>query len=485
MNLDALFLKERLSDLLFFIGVNFWYLFLLAAVLFFLLAVKSFKDRVNKELEIDNLGHWLAYLAKIDKLHDLENHLLNLKNYFGVDGTALYAKRGETFVLEASDLESVALPSRLRKKEIAEQKKIGGKYVYTILSPTQNTLFVIVSKKEFEIETYKGFVQAGLSLYEKLTALHKEHNISTLSTASQEVLANIMKIQFTGEMFLKFVVSLLKKRLQTQGIALKRKDNPSKVLYFGDPKNSVMQKRFFIRNTPFIMEIYRNKPLSEKEIVEVGSFLDLAGAYFENASQNSKMVQNFIKFLKFSVKAIELQSPYFKNHSEKVRIVATEIAKSLFLNDKEIEEIALGAYLHDIGMIGKLENFIDKRHVEQKELELIRYHPVVGSVIVEPIAHVYAIAPIIKYHHERYDGSGYPYGLKGKDIPLSAQIVALAEYYVGITSPRAYREAMSHEAALRDIEGKKDRLVESGVIEAFLESEASIKKKLDLLDMDQ
>ncbi len=483
MEFNNIFLKERLSDVLFFIGVNFWYLFLLAAILFLFLAIKSFKDKIDQEYEYDNLNHWLAYLAKIDKLQELEEHLLNIKNYLQIEGSALYIKRGETYVIEANDLQELEPPMRLRKRDVEPHKKVGNRHFYTILSSTHNSLMLLISKKEFDIESYRGFVEIGLSYYEKLQTLRQEHSISTISMASQELLANVMKMQYTGEMFLKFVVSLLLKTLQAKGIALKRKDAPKKAIYFAHPEHSKIQKRFYIRNTPFILEIYRDEPLSVNEITEIGSFLDLAGTYFENTSENSKMVQNFVKFLKFSVKAIELQSPYFKNHSKKVEIAATEVAKSLFLNDKEINDIALGAYLHDIGMIGKLEQFIDKKQVDSKDLELIRYHPVVGSVIVEPISHVYNIAPIIKYHHERYDGSGYPFGLKGKDIPLSAQIVALAEYYVGVTSPRAYREAMSHEQALRDIEGKKDHLVEAGVIEAFMESEASIKKKIDLLEM--
>ena len=481
---NSLFFQERLSDVLFFIGVNFWYLFLIAAILFGLLAVKSFKDRIDKELEMDNLNHWLLYLSKLDKLSEIEDHILNFKTYIDIDGSAIYIKRGETYILQAQDISpDIELPTRLHKKDLHSPQKVGRYYFYYLISHSKESLLMLISKKEIEIENYEGFVEAALSFYEKSRNISEEQSLQNVSTASREVLKNIFKIQYTGDMFLKFVISLLIKRLNATGLILRNKDNPKKAVYFKNPQKSQLQKRFFIRNTPYVLELFREQPLSAQEVTEVGSFLDLAGAYFENASENSKMVQNYIKFLQFSVRALELRSKYFKNHSKKVEIVSVEVAKSLFLSDSEIKTISLGAYFHDIGMIGKIEHFIDSKEVDKKDLHLIRYHPIVGAVIVEPIAHIYNIVPIIKYHHERYDGSGYPFGLKGKEIPLNAQIVALAEYYVGITSPRAYRDAMSFESAIEDIKNKKNHLVESGVIEAFLECSASIKKKIDLLEI--
>ncbi|MRJ03304.1 MAG: HD domain-containing protein [Epsilonproteobacteria bacterium] len=483
MPIDSTALQERLNDVLFFIGVNFWYLFLLAALLFFLLAVKSFKDKIEQELQLGHLNKWLLYLSKLDRLGEIEDHLLNFKTYINGDGTALYIRRGETFILQAQSMveEAPCLP-RLHMKEIEEYRRIGKRHYYYIISEKGLSLYIIASKGELEIEDYEGFIKVGLAYYEKSQNVSQEHNLSTISTASKEVLSKMMKIHYTADMFLKFIVSLLIKSLNAKGIVLKNRNRPKKAIYFKEPESSTLQKSFYIRNTPYILELYRDKPLSPKEIAEVGSFLDLAGAYFESNNENSRMVQNYIKFLRFSVRAIELQSPYFKNHSKKVEITATEIAKALFLSDREIKQIALGAYLHDIGMIGKIENFIDSKKIGKEDLQLIRYHPIVGAVLVEPISHVYNLVPIIKYHHERYDGEGYPFGLRGKDIPLNAQIVALAEYYIGITSPRAYRKAMDHGEAMEDIERQRDQLVEAGIIDAFIESADTIQKKLRLLE---
>ncbi|MRI83692.1 MAG: hypothetical protein C6I00_04655 [Nitratiruptor sp.] len=485
MPIDSLAIEERLNDVLFFIGVNFWYLFLLAALLFFLLTIKSFKDKIAKELELDKLNKWLSYLAKLERLGEIEDHLLNFKNYVEAQGAALYLRRGETYILQAQNLpDDGNVTVRLHTRQIEEgQKRVGAFHYFYLPSASRASLYLLVAKRPIEIESYKGFVEVALAYYEKSQSASEEHTISTVSNASKEVLSKMMKIHYTSDMFLKFMVSLLLKSLNAQGIILKNKNMPNKAIYFKHPERSDLQKRFFIRNTPYILELYRDTPLSREEMVEVGSFLDLAGSYFENSSENSRMIQNYLKFLRFSVKAIELQSPYFKDHSKKVEIVATQVAKTLFLSDQEIKQISIGAFLHDIGMIGKIEHFIDSQEIDQEELQLIRYHPIVGAVLVEPISHVYPLlAPIIKYHHERYDGGGYPFGLKGKDIPLEAQIVALAEYYIGAISPRAYRDPMSPEEAQKLILSQKDQLVDGGIIEAFMESLDGIGKKLRLLE---
>ena len=485
MEINEYYIKERLNDVLFYVGVNFWYIFLIIAVLFFLLSIKFFKDKVKKELELQKLNKWLLYISKLNKISEVEDNLLVFKNYLDALASAIYLKRGETYILQAYDGgESVNFQVRIRKSEIKEKQKIGKHIFYMIPSHSQETLYVLACKKYIELEDYIGFIKMGLSYYEKIEKITKEHQLSNITNASKEVLSNIVKFQYESKTFIKFIISLLLKTLHAKGIILIDKNEPKKLSVFRKPEESKLQKRFYIRNTPYILEIYKDEPLTYEEISEVGAFLDLAGGYFESASQNSKIVQNYINFLKFAINAIELQSSYFKDHSKKVEIVAKEIAKALFLEDKEIEKIALGAYLHDIGMIGKMEHFIDGKKIDKKELELIKYHPIIGATIVEPISQVYNIAPIIKYHHERYDGTGYPFGLKGKEIPLSAQIVALAEYYVGITSPRAYRKALSHEEALEDIKKKSDYLVEKGIIEVFLENEGFIKKKLDLLSLE-
>ncbi len=478
-------IREKLDEVIFFIAINFWWVFLLFAVIFFLLSIKLFKDKALLKYKLMQFNKAFLELAKKGKVGEIEEFIIKNRSIFGLDEIALYIRRGDIFVLEvASNEGKVGIKNRLYRKDITPHTKIGNFNVYYIESVDGQALLAAFSRKELELEEIEGFLRLFLSYYTKSFLLLEEYSVSNVSNASKEVFSSMMRFQSGTETFLKFVISLLLKVEGTTGIILLNREKPNKIKVFKDPKKGKYKKRFYIRNTPYIMDIFTLQPLTKEQISEIGSFLDMAGIYFEHINENSKMVTNYIHFLRLSNRALELQSPYFKNHSKKVQIVAVEVAKNLFLDEHSIDTISLGAELHDIGMVGKIESFLDSKTINKKELDLIKYHPIVGSVIVEPISNIYNIAPIVKYHHERFDGSGYPFGLKGKDIPIHAQIVALAEYYVGMTSPRAYREAFSHEAALEDIHAQKNKLVEAQIIQAFLDASDGIRKKLEVLDAE-
>lgn len=476
---------EKMDDVIFFIALNFWYIFLIVAIIFILLSIKLFKDNAVLKFHFRNHNRAFKRLATLKKIGDVEKFLSEYQKYIGVKGIAIYLRRGDIYVLEAqsSDSEDVEIENRVYKKDIKKFNK-GDKYiVYSLESCGEKALLKIYSKKEVAIEEIEGFLMMLLSYYLRLNELHQEINLSSVIDSSQNILTNIMGFQYKTQTFLKFVGSLLLKTTKATGMILKNREHPAKMDVFKYPKSHKFKKAFYIRNTPYILEIYTNAPLDAKQIAEIGAFLDLAGGYFENMDANSKMVANYLNFLLLANRALELQSPYFKDHAKKVELVSVEIAKNIFLEEKHIDLLRIGARLHDIGMIGKIEHFLDSKKIDKKELDLIRYHPIVGSVLVEPINNIYPIAPIIKYHHERYDGGGYPYGLKGKDIPLLAQIVALAEFYVGLISPRAYREPFSHEEAVEKIAKEKNRLVEASVIQAFLDSADKIYKKLQIMEV--
>ncbi|SMC10038.1 HD-GYP domain-containing protein [Nitratiruptor tergarcus] len=481
--MNSILLQQKLSDATFYIAINFWYVFLIIAILFFLLSIKLFKDKAILKYKLRNQNDAFEKLSHLRKIGEIEAFLGYYCKIIEADVLALYLRRGDIYILESksNELKDIEVPPRVYKRELKEYKKLSSYHIYYLESHYEKALLAIFTKKELAIEEIRGFLDMFLAYYERLNELYKEINLTTIFDSSKNLLTNIMKYQHGTETFLKFVVSLLLKTTHATGMVLKNRENPKKIDIFKHPQEYRFKKDFYIRNTPYILEIYTKDPMSEKEITEVGSFLDLAGSYFENLDASSKMVANYVDFLKLSNKALEMQSKYFRNHAQKVKLVSIEIGKNLFLDEASIDILALGAELHDIGMIGKIENFLDSGKIDKKELDLIRYHPIVGSVIVEPINNVYPIAPIIKYHHERFDGTGYPYGLKGKDIPLLAQIVALAEYYIGVTSPRAYRKAYSHEEALADIKKQKDKLVEGNIIDAFVQNHEGIREKLQVL----
>jgi putative nucleotidyltransferase with HDIG domain len=212
--------------------------------------------------------------------------------------------------------------------------------------------------------------------------------------------------------------------------------------------------------------------------VQIGSFLDMAGGFLVNIDGKSKMVKNYLDLLKFTNEGMEIGNEFYRDHSLMVQTISVEIAKSLFLSETEIDAISLGAYLHDIGMVGDVFSVLEKNDIEEADMDLIKEHPLIGSIIVEPIAHVYPIVDIIKYHHERFDGKGYPFGLKDAEIPLSAQAVALGEFYTGITGDRPYRKGKTHAEALIEVEKMKDKMFASIVVDDFLDVEKSLNNKI-------
>jgi putative nucleotidyltransferase with HDIG domain len=146
--------------------------------------------------------------------------------------------------------------------------------------------------------------------------------------------------------------------------------------------------------------------------------------------------------------ALDARDPYTAGHSERVSTLAVEMGRALVLNDEELDVLRLGALLHDIGKIGVPDEILGKPGaLTPSEFEMIRAHPVIGARILRSIPFLAPHLPIVELHHERPDGSGYPYGLIGEAIPLAARIVHVADAYDAITSARAYRPGrLPHEA---------------------------------------
>lgn len=147
--------------------------------------------------------------------------------------------------------------------------------------------------------------------------------------------------------------------------------------------------------------------------------------------------------------AIDAKDEYTKGHSSSVSRYSEALARALNLPEKDVERIKLGALLHDIGKIGIPESVLRKpSKLTDEEWEIMKQHPTIGAEkVLMPIESLHDLIPIVKYHHEHWDGSGYPEKLKGEDIPLAARIVAVADAYHALISDRPYRKGMSNEKA--------------------------------------
>lgn len=147
--------------------------------------------------------------------------------------------------------------------------------------------------------------------------------------------------------------------------------------------------------------------------------------------------------------AIDAKDEYTKGHSSSVSRYSEALARALNLPEKDVERIKLGALLHDIGKIGIPETVLKKpSKLTDEEWEIMKQHPTIGAEkVLLPNESLHDLIPIVKYHHEHWDGSGYPEKLKGEDIPLAARIVSVADAYHALISDRPYRKGMSNEKA--------------------------------------
>lgn len=180
---------------------------------------------------------------------------------------------------------------------------------------------------------------------------------------------------------------------------------------------------------------------------------------------NQSLIESIFAF----AKTVEVKDHYTAEHAERTVKYATEIAASLGLSKGEIEMIRQAAMLHDLGKVGVSENILTKKaKLTKKELEEIRKHPKIAADILRPIHVLNAIIPFILYHHERWDGNGYPTGLKGEDIPLGARIVAIADVYQALISKRPYRKAFSKSEAIKIIKDGAGTQFDPAIVNTFL-----------------
>lgn len=200
------------------------------------------------------------------------------------------------------------------------------------------------------------------------------------------------------------------------------------------------------------------------------------------AIENARLYEDIVNILGDTVKSfaktLDAKDKYASGHSERVTRYALIIAKEMNLPQDEIDRLAQAGILHDIGKIGISEMVLNKNgKLDMKESEEMRAHPVIGRDILAPISQFQDIAEIVYYHHERYNGEGYPNGLVGEEIPLLSRIIAVADTFDAMTSTRAYREKIGRDKTIEEIKSNSGTQFDPKVVDAFL-------KVADRLDND-
>jgi putative nucleotidyltransferase with HDIG domain len=167
--------------------------------------------------------------------------------------------------------------------------------------------------------------------------------------------------------------------------------------------------------------------------------------------------------------AIEAKDNYTINHCERITFRAVALAQTLALPQQEIENIRLGSILHDVGKIGIPDAILNKPgKLTSEEYEIIKQHAAIGARIVQSVGALQEVAPIVRHHQERYDGTGYPDGLAGEDIPIGARIIAVVDAYGAMTEDRVYRKALGHHAAIAELRRCAGTQFDPVIVDAFI-----------------
>lgn len=225
--------------------------------------------------------------------------------------------------------------------------------------------------------------------------------------------------------------------------------------------------------------LIRNDRLNDREMELLGIMLSQMASVLKNyylLEYNKKLSLEIVKAL---VKAIEAKDYYTKGHSERVSKFAILLAEEMSYSSDVRERIEIAALLHDVGKIGVNEALLNKPgRLTEEEFDQIKEHSANGADIVSEIKDMSFISTIIKHHHERWDGMGYPDGLSEDEIPIESRIIAVADAYDAMTSDRSYREGYSHEKAVSIIKEEKGKQFDDLVVEAFLKIDQNIIKNL-------
>ena len=219
-------------------------------------------------------------------------------------------------------------------------------------------------------------------------------------------------------------------------------------------------------------KIYRyiKKPYSPDELLMiVENALDTYQLKIDNENLIQDLKELFSGTIKAIIEALDAKDSYTLGRSRRVAFYALKIVNKMSLTPAEASKIELAGLLHDIGMIGVAEEILNKtQKLTDEEYEKIKMHVQYSVKILEDIKQLYEITEIIKYHHEYYNGCGYPFGLKGEEIPLGSRIIAIADAYDSMVSNRAYRNSLTSEQAVEILQQNAGKQFDPNLVQIFI-----------------
>ncbi len=212
----------------------------------------------------------------------------------------------------------------------------------------------------------------------------------------------------------------------------------------------------------------RARPFTETEVRLLQGIAEMGGTAIRRGRLHRTLEQSYLQTVLALARAMDARDAYTRDHSERLAAWAEAVAHTLGCREEEIQDIRWGALLHDIGKIGVPDGILRKPGaLTDEEWGTMRQHPVIGEQILLPVERMQGVARIVRHHHEKWDGTGYPDGLRGEAIPLGARILAAVDAYGAITDERPYKQARSHEDGIHELRRCVARQFDPSVVEVF------------------
>jgi HD-GYP domain-containing protein (c-di-GMP phosphodiesterase class II) len=213
----------------------------------------------------------------------------------------------------------------------------------------------------------------------------------------------------------------------------------------------------------------QREPFSADKLRLARSIGEQAASALERVGLFAQLEQSYLQTVLALANAVDAKDTYTADHAQRLAQMALAVGGQLGMSDHELEALRYGAILHDIGKIGVPDAVLQKPgKLDTTDWAAMRQHPVIGAGILAPVPQLAGAAQIVRHHHERYDGKGYPDGLAGEAIPLGARILTVVDSYSAITDKRVYKDARPAGEAVAELKRYAGTQFDPRVVEAFL-----------------